>query len=157
MIKVVKSKRGQFYLIAAIVIIGLVAGIFTVANYSQKREPAIVYDLAEELAQESGNFLDRSAISGNYDWESFTGNFSRYVGRDIEVIYIVDETGSNAVSVFHYINSAKTDYTNYTSGSDSVTISYQNSDYDFELREGKDFYFIMSQEIGEERYVATNK
>ncbi len=148
-----KTRRGQFYLIAAIVIIGLIAGMLAITNYSKKQGTSLVYDLKDELEVESGKFLDRSAVSGNYSWNGFESNFSKYAGKDINIIYVVEDSGLN-VSIYN--NGLGQTYNNYTQNGNNLTVSYGGSDYGFVLRQGKDFYFIISQYIGDEKYVAHN-
>ena len=54
----IKNKRGQFYLIAALVIIVIIVGYAAISNYTQKRDYVRTYNLAEELEIESAEVLD---------------------------------------------------------------------------------------------------
>ncbi len=40
--------------------------------------------------------------------------------------------------------------------SDNITLTINETDYDFELKEGENFYFVVSQDIGGEKHVARN-
>jgi len=53
-----RQKRGQFYLIAALIIIAVIIGFAGISNYIQKKEVIKLYDLGEELGIESQNVLD---------------------------------------------------------------------------------------------------
>ena len=150
-----KNKRGQFYLLASIIIITLIAGIFAVTNYSRKSEGTKVYNLAEELKIESGKFLDRSAVTGSYDWNSFTSNFSSYVGNSIEIVYIVGKL--EGYEVYKYDDSGNKNMSLSSSlNGEVLTVNVEGINYDFKLKEGQNFYFIMYQYIGKEKYVARN-
>jgi len=150
------DKTGQFYLLAAIVIITLIAGVFTITNFSKKKGDSIVYDLGEELKIESGKFLDRGAVTGNYDWDSFTSNFSNYSKGKIDIIYIVgNRSVFNSNNVYRYPNMTK-QLIAYTQTGDYINITINKTDYKFKLKEGQNFYFIISQELEGERYVARN-
>ncbi len=151
------NKRGQFYLIAAVVIISLIISLVLVTNYSQKTENVRVYDLAEELKIESGKTLDLGAITGTYRWNELTQNYSSYAGNDIRIVFIVGN--SSIQDVFKYDNGVKntTIPRIFVPGNPgNLTITVDGTNYIFKIRAGQNFYFIMSQNIGEERYVATN-
>ena len=53
-----RQKRGQFYLIAALVIIAVIIGYAGISNYLEKKESIKLYNLGEELGIESENVLD---------------------------------------------------------------------------------------------------
>jgi hypothetical protein len=148
-----KSKRGQFYLIATIVIIGLIIGVFVLANYSKGKSQSRVYELGSELKRESGKMLDYGATTGNYPWASFTGNFSGYAGKDINIIFLTGTLSS--YEVYQYNNTIKQSFP-YTNISNLVTISVDGTNYNFKMRKGQNFYFVMYQYIEGERYVSTN-
>ena len=150
-----KNKRGQFYLIASLAIIALVAGFFLIGNSSKAQENPRVKDVAEELEIEGGKILDRGAVSGNYNWDEFAGNFSEYSG-DVDIVYIVGTRSSH--EVFKYDNDVKNaSITNsFDSLSNVASVIYDGADYDFQMRMGENFYYIVSQHIGEEKYVARN-
>ena len=52
------GKRGQFYLIAALIIVTIIAGVLTFFDYSQRQEFVGIDSLADEIKIESGNLLD---------------------------------------------------------------------------------------------------
>ena len=145
------DKTGQFYLIAAIVIISLVAGIFTIVNYSKKQDISKVYDLKKELEIESGKMLDN--VNEGYAWNGLTSNFSAYAGKDVEIIYIIVDTVSRNITVYKYLDiNNKVDFPySYNSGNMIITVNVQGTDYRFKEKEGENFYFIISQIIGDQR------
>jgi hypothetical protein len=154
------DKSGQFYLLAAIVIIALIIGIFTVANYSKKKEDTRVYELAQELEIESSKMLEYSLETGTSPWDSFTKNFSEYAGKDVNILYIIGNI-TMPLEVYSY---NKTGQRNdlvgpYLNGTDNYYYvnDYLGSNYKFKIREGKNFYFIITQEINGDKYVATNE
>jgi hypothetical protein len=147
------DKKGQFYLMLAVMIIGLIVGFFLVTNYSKQTSYSRVDNLGEQLKIESGKVLDNGAVGGNYNCDDFTQNFTNYAGKDIEIIYII---GNPLVfSVFEYNQSVKTPV-NYTQNGDILSITNKEVNYNFKLKEGENFYFIIVQEIDGEKYVVTN-
>lgn len=150
----IRGKRGQFYLIATIVIIGLIIGVFVLSNYSQGKSQSRVYELGNELKRESGKFLDYGATTGDYRWPSFTANFSNYAGKDINIIFLAGTLSS--YEVYWYNNTIKQSFPSSLIGSDVIRIKVDEIDYDFKMRKGQNFYFVMYQYTEGEKYVITN-
>jgi hypothetical protein len=147
------GRKGQFYLIAAIVIITMIAGIFTIANYSKKQDISKVYDLKKELEIESGKMLDN--INEGYDWDRLTSNFSVYAGKNVEIDYIIVDAVTRNITVYKYDNLNKIGL-GYSENAGNIIVNAQGVAYSFKKREGENFYFIISQNLGNQRYVATN-
>ena len=62
-----RNKRGQFYLIAAIVIIAIVVGFATLSNFFNRGvvDEKKVYFLSKELDIEGAYVIDYSVFKGN--------------------------------------------------------------------------------------------
>lgn len=148
-----KGKRGQFYLIATIVIISLLVGVFVLSSYSKGKSQSRVYELGNELKRESSKMLDYGATTGDYRWPSFTSNFSGYAGKDINIIFLTGTLSS--YEVYWYDNTNKQSFP-YINISDKVTFNVNGTNYDFKMRAGQNFYFVMYQYIEGEKYVITN-
>lgn len=148
-----KNRRGQFYLIASLAIIAIIAGVFLIGNNTSSVENPRVFDVAEELNIEYGKVLDRGAVTGNYGWDEFTGNFSAY-SRDVTIVYIFgDYVDYNA---YYYLSNGTRIQVGKNLNGDILTITYDGTDYEFPWREGENFYYVVSQKIGDEKYVARN-
>ena len=150
------EKRGQFYLIAAIIIVGLLISFITVFNYSKKEENVIVNDLENELKIESQKVLDYSFVSGDDKISQFGKDYSSYIGNEIEIHFITGKDPN--IKAYQYINRIEVD------SSENLQIDNQNNkiiftldgtDYEFDLTSGENFYFIISQQLKGETYVAT--
>ncbi|MGD9275602.1 MAG: hypothetical protein PVJ67_00345 [Candidatus Pacearchaeota archaeon] len=59
------EKRGQFYLMAALVIIVLIIGFAAVSNYSRTQEYTRAYDIGQELEIESAQVLSYGIYNEN--------------------------------------------------------------------------------------------
>ena len=58
------DKRGQFFLIAAVVIIGLIIGLSVVYNsVKAPKEDSQVYDLSKEIDYESAQVIDHGTFN----------------------------------------------------------------------------------------------
>jgi hypothetical protein len=60
------NKKSQFYLIAAVIIMLIIFGVFSASSYLKKpREQNVVYDLNKELGLESGKVVDFAIYNKN--------------------------------------------------------------------------------------------
>jgi hypothetical protein len=94
-----KNKRGQFYIIAAIMIVLAISGLTSVATYAiAQSKPATIYDLKSDLNEESLRIVEHGLFNDkDVDnlMDDFTQNFSYYFYQkteDSEVIFIYGNT-----------------------------------------------------------------
>ncbi|MFH1307330.1 MAG: hypothetical protein ABIH72_00580 [archaeon] len=164
------NKRGQFYIVAAVIIIIALISLVSITNYvrNQNKETKI-YDLSKEVGDETGEvysygiyneedtqLLIRSWLNeyvnyaNNYgpsDWLFVYGNsdnitaltFTNYTVGSIILdfggsaqIYTLDETRSQGQSFIPF--------------GDYVNVTFFNYAYDFELKKGENFYFVIRKE-----------
>lgn len=168
---IAKGKLGQFYLVAAIVISVLVIGIISMPNFSISRESTRLQDIGTELNIESEKVFD-SAIYNGLDTKQkmgvFVSDYINYINKDESYFIFGDE---NLINVTGYSDSIKTINVNgdpmsltggqissqeFTISSNSVILTIENKNYEFELRDGKNFYFIIFNDVGGEKHVVTN-
>ena len=148
------EKRGQFYLITAVIIIAIILGFVAITNYYKTKSSVQINDLKKELEIESSEVLDYIIQNPEADkLDEFTRDFSKYAGKEVEIIYITDASGD--LEVYKYNEDSQKEIVPFT-GTNSITIVSNNFEYEFGLTEGIDFYFIISQTIGGEHYVVTN-
>ena len=98
------NKRGQFYLLGAIVIIVLITSFAAISNYTQKKSDVKVFDFRDELGIESARVLDYGAfqgdsvqISGKTEPVNIVDHFievyDKYAGEDKEIYFIIGDSG----------------------------------------------------------------
>lgn len=180
------DKRGQFFIITAVVIVAVIVSIVTISNYTQKKEVVKLYDLGEELGIESQHVLDYGTYNELNDTQmkilmsSFIQNYVSYIGEDKNIYFIFGNKDKINVVGYQDVIEEKVevcfdgeeDCTTYLQigetqeffkgdGSegdiDEVVIKIADIDYKFRLKEGENFYFIIWQEISGEKYVVTNE
>ena len=153
-----KQKRGQFYLIAAILIVVLLIIFATVYNYSSKKSSTTIYDLGEELGIESQNIIDYGTTSGNIDTvlEDFIEDYVNYAGEGKNLYFIFGDSGSMQIKAYENLADVSNSYSP-TTGGGKVSVEIDEIVYQFDLEAGYNFYFVVSQEIEGEKYVATNE
>lgn len=158
-----KNKRGQFYLIAAAIIIVIVLSYASISNTSKKQQFTEIESAKQELEIESRAVLDYAAYSGT-DAEAqltaFTQDYSSY--SSAENLYFVFGDGSKVnVAAYQRAGSGtilvnvgsgdvemeieKDTYTknSYSNPGPTITLTINEVSYDFELKQGTNFYFIL--------------
>ncbi len=171
------EKRGQFYLIATIIITAIIVGFAAVVNYSEEESSVKIYELGEELKIESGNILDYGVYNNLDETEmdtlltNFIGNYSKY-SEEKDLYFIFGDRSK--ITVIAYQESGEEIYVDVGDGNElltmsggtgtkdfsptlnKVTITVKGIEYNFEIKNGENFYFVISQEIEGEQYVVTN-
>jgi len=171
------DKRGQFYLLAAIVIVGIIVGLSAVSNYSKKNVSIRLYDLGEELGIESEQIIGYGVYQEedvNSLLENFTELYTEYVGEGKELYFVFGDDEEVSVATYSDITEVeisvdvgdkkiggtikKQEYKkeDYAPTGDNVEIDIGETKHQFELKPGENFYYIISQNIGGEEYVITN-
>jgi len=178
-----QNNRGQFFLIAAIIIIVVTVGIVTVSNYAGEKEAVKLYDLGEELGIESQNVLDYGTYSQLNEeemkmlMENFIKNYVDYIGDtgnlyfvfgNKQKIYVVGyqeltnetvcitlnpETNPEAECVPLQIMGETQEFPSAGEEIEWVFINIENYEYQFKLNPGENFYFVIWQRIGGDKVV----
>jgi len=180
------KKRGQFYLIAAVVIIAIIIGFVAISNYSKEKiEYATIYGLEEGLEIESAKVLDYGVYSG-LDQEQmtnllqgFTESYAEYAQLD-KLYFIFGNSEQISVAGYHDLEEGeilvnigegipsqklkfdkkkynKTDYPRGLIEITTVIITINGIEYKFDLKPGENFYFILMVNFKGEQYVVTNQ
>ena len=165
-----KTKRGQFYLIAAVIIITVIIGFVTVANYSRKKTSVKLYDLGEELGIESQNVIDYGTYAGgdiDILLEQFIESYVDYAGGGKNLYFLFGNSSSIKVIAYQELEeSVSVDGSEliiingkgekmHTPSTNKVAILIGDVEYQFDLTEEQKFYFVVSQEIEGEKHVVT--
>lgn len=169
------KKRGQAYLLSAIIIISIISGFFAFKNYSDNSENIKIYSLKDELGIESEEVLDYGIYNKENMGillENFTRLYSTYAGTEKEIYFIFGntdgvyiasyrdlETGTVSVTIpetsFILIINEK-GYQKEEIGilnDGKIKVKIKDTTYDFKLNPGENFYFIIAQEIKGNQYV----
>ncbi len=145
------NKRGQYYLVAAIVFIGLFFSIVYISNSSsEKTTSSRIYELSRELKIESSKSLEYYSNTDDNQMENFTREFSEYSGKDVNIYFIRGNTSSP--EVYNYTNSVKNPIA-FTQSDSTVNTTIEGKSYAFEFKKGENFYFVIARNTDEERYV----
>ena len=113
-----KQKRGQFFLLAAIILSAVIISLTLTANYVDVNdEPENFYDYTYEVTRESGGVVDYEIYTGFEDDE----NLNDFVDK-----MVLDLRDKDPAANFYFIygNSSRVDIRNY--GVDDIQAEGQN-------------------------------
>ena len=169
-----KNKRGQVFLMAAIIIAGLIIGAGSAVNLARAGgSNEVFYDLADEIGFEAKRVIDYGILTGDTSpfLEDFLDNYKDYI-LDEELLFIFGDT--NGVNGIVYTNQVlgsvgikaggvPNTFTIRESTSqkakvnqvdDLITVEIRGIDYEFKLERGQNFYFVIIKGDENERFVA---
>lgn len=170
------DKEGQFYLLTTILIITMIGGFILISNFSQKRIDIKFDYLGEELNIESEKVIDYG-INNNKDikalLENFTETYSIYseaensyfVFGNREIITLAGYKKLNSGSIFINVGSGNQELilnkeiynsSEFINPQENIKVIVNEIEYDFSLKSGENFYFILSKEIEGEIYIIRN-
>ena len=147
------DKKGQFYLIAAMIIATILVTFVVISNYSLKKDDSSIDELGQTLSLEGGNVIDYDVYNDGNSFEGFAENFSYYAGSNIEIYYIIGDEGN--IESYKFEEGEKlTKEINESNGEILITVNWV--DYTFEIKPGENFYYIISQDVDGNKHVVTN-
>jgi len=176
------NKRGQFYLIVAIIIVMIITVLASVKTYANVNpEPRKLKDISKELKEEGPRIIDYgiyneknlTALLNNFDEE-----FAPYFLKKTEETNIVFLYGNSSDlfavqynpyytgSVYATIGTVAPAWsstalianrTKVTPSGGMVQVDILGRNFEFEIRENEMFYFLVSQENEEEIYIEKNE
>ncbi len=146
-------KRGQFYLVAGIIIAGIILGIIVISNYAKKESYVRIEEIGKELEIESQKVLDYKTYSGQDKLSDFGEDYSSYIGADMEFYFITGD--ENNLDAYKYLNGYETQLSDPVIEEGKIIFTLEEETYEFNLNPGENFYFIIIQEIKGEKYVFT--
>lgn len=167
------QKRGQFYLVAAIIIAAIIMSIIVTTNYSKKQDYVELENLRDEILIEGSAIMDyslnneESASATHIKIWDFAEKYSDLESRD-KSLYFIFGTASNITLYgsqrdgFEVIfdGSAVTSDSGEFSrsinpGVGNATLEIEGEGYEFPIEESQNFYFVLIKEGDGGKYVVT--
>lgn len=174
------KKKGQFYLIGAIVIILIIFGFFGVRNVIKSdKDSERIYDLRDELNFESVSVVEYGLYKQKPEemkqlLDDFTDKYIDFAGQGKNLYFIFGNeneviikgqeevlSGSIGIQIGETISNIPTlqEKKYYQifqrEGSNQIIVKIKDQDYNINLQRGQNFYFIISQERGNETQVVS--
>jgi hypothetical protein len=148
-----KSKRGQYYLVAAVIFVVLFSILLSIVNQSKKETNTRIYELQKEMKIESSKVMEYYANTGNDKIEDFTKNYSKYAGYGINIYSITGDLITR--EVYNYTNGVKgaTPPYDFDEAQNTLNVTIEEKLYSFKFESGKNFYFVLTQKNGNEKYI----
>lgn len=152
------NKRGQYYLVAAVVFAGLFFLLINTVNKLEKETNTRIYELQKEMKIESSKVIEYYANTEDIDKiEDFTKKYAQYSGKGINIYFITGNTSLGCQQVYNYTNGNKMDITpiDFDSVQNITTATIEGKLYSFKFEKGENFYFIIIQKERGETYILT--
>lgn len=172
-----KGKKGQFYLVAAVVMISILLGITSIGNFSKTSADPKLKELKQEILIESEKVIDYAykndfdetqinSLLENFatDWINFEGkdkNLYFIFGKKEDFTLVAYQAKEESVRLFldsiEEVNLETGEiFKGYYSDSDGeISLEAGDTKHEFELVQGENFYFVISKKEGGEAYVVT--
>ena len=172
-----EAKRGQFYLVSAIIFVAAVISIIVVYNSAKGGETITsVNDARDEIFIESRKVMGYGEVQG-YNQAQFDGLFADFTDRYVDylegeksVYFLFGSTSGMTIAGYQEkareviaisgsqntsVTNSKGEFTTSISPqSNKLTLSIDDLQYDFLVLGGQNFYFIVSDIIGDSEYIA---
>ena len=170
-----RNKRGQFYLVAAIIIVVILASFVVVSNYVRNTQVVKLTELKEELDIEIEKFLDYVIINNLAEQDAFDkfNNLSSIyldkIGSQKNILFLFGDStnininGKNPLTSENlsinygigYIELGESFKKNYAPNQSTILVKEGEEVYSFEMLEGKNFYYLVSRLDEGEKQVIT--
>jgi len=177
-----KNKRGQFYIIAALIIVIIITGFAGLGTYAiVTPDPKTIQSLSKDLKQENPKIIDY----GIYNEEDLNQLLTDFTGTEFAPYFLKKTDNANIVFIYGDKNNLKAvQYDTESTGTitanfggssswidltgtyakeiqiipsgNEIEVTILNKIYRFNLIEGELFYFVMVQEKEDETYVERN-
>jgi len=167
------DKRGQFFLIASLIIVTLLLSIGAVYNYATvQKEDTQVYDLSKELGYEGASVIDSgvynsqqgstsdylNGLIGNYSASFPNSDFLAVYGNSTNLILFNASNkctgsaslGSTGISICTSILRNNS----ISSVGNNVIVPLGEINYTFTLQAGQNFYIVIRKEGSGGTYIA---
>ena len=159
------NKRGQFYLIMAVIVIVLIISLAIIVNELKKENFKSLESSAEELKIESQAVLDHISYTGVVDKQNFLDTFARnyFDYSNVDNLYFIFGTSTEVTVAARQkkfsgeilVNDVKLEIEQntysaqtYTELGNDIELTINEIVHSFELKSGENFYFVISE--GEE-------
>ncbi|MFH1325152.1 MAG: hypothetical protein ABIH49_00080 [archaeon] len=173
------EKRGQFFLLATIILVTVIAGVSSVYNYAAQKSQQKFYYFGDELEVESEKVIDyvnNNELNFKDVMTDFTQDYTDYSDAD-NFYFLFGDTNSIRFAGYKRIEDGTVTVKQVVEGDTEIYLTketYKTQDftpfvtnptvklvieeitYSLELQTGQNFYYIVSKEIDGEKHVATN-
>ena len=165
------DKSGQFFLIAALVIAGLIIGITTISNYSRADSAPELVELKEEIRIEGENVMDYATYNRLTQQQRFSV-FSEFLDLYLDAnpknknFYFIFGNKNNLTLKGYQVDGNTVSLNGQVvttfpgefirsidPPSNDIVLTINGNSYDFKLSEGESFYFLITKKERHGEYI----
>jgi len=171
--KMMKNRKGQFYMVAILVIISVFIALITVNNSLRTSPVNSIDDISIKIKIEKREVLDYITSNDLTPLESenifinFSNSYIKKIGSDKDIIFILGNNsnikliGQKTVNSKMYYNN-NTEFTEILADAidldvlapnNKITLRIDSNDYDFNLENGQNIYYLIRYNYNEEEYI----
>ncbi len=169
-----KNKRGQFYLIAVLIVITIFIGLITIVNSSRKTTEVNIFGIEEELKIERRNVIDYVSFQNLSEedtkviFTNFSKEFASKIGWGKNIVFIFGKEDSiklvgnriSGTSIFYNVSESLVNLTDEGSfeidlvvSINPIEIEIDGIPYYFTLYGGQNIYYLIKYNYGTEVYI----
>jgi hypothetical protein len=167
------NKRGQFYLIAAIVIVTIAVGFIIISNSVSSQQTPNIYYQRDEIKIEGLDIINYSVtnqlgntqlsndltdLSERYINNSQNENFYFIFGNATKIVFLAYQALYSNVSLngVDYTNTVGTGniYSQSFVPSSNVILGVNGNQYNYPVNSGESFNFVLYSNLGGQSYTA---
>lgn len=173
------QKRGQFFLIATLITVGILFSLTSTMNEARtSSQNEVFYDLSSEIKSESvqvinyGVYNQRGSSERSELLASFLEEYAEHIAQDRVLFVFGNETelkgfsfatglrGSVGIATgggetVIQIRQVKRESAVVWENNGEVSVRISGATYKFNLREGENFFFVIIKERDDESFVST--
>ena len=160
------NKTGQFYLIAAIIIVVMLFGLVAVTNkVTTKPSETNAYQLSKELNLEGESVINYGILNNvkiDEQLVTFTEAYGKYIGENSNVYFVYGNNDGIKATIYQRVEVGsvslgdlridivsgvvKTENYPTTASNEPIEIEINEKKYEFKLKEGENFFFIIKEQ-----------
>lgn len=169
------KKRGQFYLIAVVILVAVFLGILTTYNEISMDKKAPIYDTENELNIEKEKILDyiaNNALNSAQSitiLEDFSSTFIEDIGKNKNIVFIIGD--NSTIKILGNIYSGELNYSTGTSSgtitegefsqdvtpeNGEISVKLNEHDFSYSINSRQNIYYIIEHNYNEGVYLIQN-
>ncbi len=165
------KKRGQFYLVTSILLIGIFLSVITIKNEFKKPRDILEEAYIKQLNLEKSKLLDYAAYNQlsenqiNQLFDKFASNYTQYLNGAEDALFIYGNNSEVSIkgyitenNVFYYDNLtihkiAGSNIFIKTPIVNSISILINDDRYEFDFSTGQNIYYIIRHKYSNEVHI----
>lgn len=161
-----KNKRGQAFLVGAILLVGILIGLVATNNYLQTSGFSTLNYEGERINIESKKVMDYALLNKGQNEKlnstainKFTKEVTNSTGPNTDTYFIENSSysgNSGPIDCYKWNKTRKKEYCKTQIKNQKIISTITGTNYTFPKTQGKHFYFIMIKEDESEKYVYKN-